>query len=553
MIKVIIRLLCCCLVQLPLGLAGADEAPFKEEVLRRLPTGGQDAAPTLAGQAIHAGRFIGRMYQANGHRPIWNKAGIKALSSALDALAADGLNPADYRFPQIEPTLTNPDPGAQEPARAVEMDILLSETFLRVVYNLYFGKADPERLDPDINFARELEAKDLAPDLLAAAREGRIEDAFDWARPKNERYVWMKQALARYRGYQTDGGWQPIPEGKTLKPGESDPRAHQLRNRLAITGDLPPGGEAGPEPELYNPILQNAVESFQRRHGLEADGIVGQGTLAALNVPVEQRIDQIRVNLERQRWVMHEAYDEFMVVDIAGFKVYWVKDRQVIWSEQVQVGKAFTHTPVFKDRIRYLEFNPTWTIPPGILRRSILPGLKKDPGYLNKKGYLLLTQDGKQVDPKAVDWNALKGFPYIVRQPAGPDNALGLVKFLFPNPHLVYLHDTNHRELFDRTSRTFSSGCIRVRNPFDLAERLLEGQGDWNRARIDQVVASGKTLRVNLEQPLRIIIVYGTARAEDGRVHFRPDIYQRDAAVLAALDGEFRVRRKDLAKRPKDR
>jgi len=536
----------CCLALFPLGPAAADSSPFKAQILQRFFVAGQDVPLTLAGETIHGRHFISRMYQANDYRPIWNQGGIEALSAALDGLAADGLNPADYRFAAIESALTAPKPGDLDAPRAAELDILLSEAYLRALYNLYFGKADPQRLDPDINFARELDSEEQVSPLLAAASEGRIEEAFDWARPKNKRYGWMKQALARYRGYQAAGGWEPLPEGQTLKPGESDTRVPLLRKRLAVTGDLSGDTGAGADPELYDAKLQQAAEAFQRRHGIEQDGIIGPGTLVALNTPVEARIDQIRVNLERQRWIMHEAYDEFMVVDIAGFQVYWIKDDQVIWQEPVQVGKDYTRTPVFKDDIRILEFNPTWTIPPGILRRTILPALKKDPGYLGKKGYLLLTQEGEQVDPKSVDWNTLKGFPYIVRQPAGPDNALGLVKFLFPNPHLVYLHDTNHRELFDRSKRTFSSGCVRVRNPFDLAERLLAGQGDWDRARIDQVVASGATTRVKLERPLRILILYATARAQEEQVYFSPDIYQRDAAVLEALDGAFRVRKQDL-------
>ncbi|TNF91900.1 MAG: hypothetical protein EP297_14710 [Gammaproteobacteria bacterium] len=291
--------------------------------------------------------------------------------------------------------------------------------------------------------------------------------------------------------------------------------------------------------------LAKAVERFQQRHGLDADGAVGKNTLAELNTPVEKRINQIRVALERQRWYLHEAKGEFLAVDIAGFQAYWIKDEKVIWEEIVQVGKSYTNTPVFKDRIRYLEFNPTWTIPPGIMRRTILPNLKKDPEYLDKKGYLLLTQDGKPVDASTIDWGSIDRMPYIVRQPPGKDNALGLVKFMFPNKHAVYLHDTNHRELFDRTQRTTSSGCVRVDNPFDLAERLLDGQDDWDREKIDQVIASGKTTRVNLDKPVRIIIAYNTVYADQESVHFKQDVYKRDSAVLKGLNGKFRLRKQD--------
>jgi len=296
---------------------------------------------------------------------------------------------------------------------------------------------------------------------------------------------------------------------------------------------------------LFDPAVEDAVKAFQERHGLDVDGAIGAKTVAAMNVPVQERIEQLRVNLERQRWYVHENRGEFIVTDIAGFNVYLVRDDVVIWDAKVQVGKAYRQTPVFKDMIRYLEFNPTWTIPPGILRRSILPNLKKDPDYLDKKGYLLLTQDGKRVDPKTVDWASIKTMPYIVREPPGPDNALGLVKFMFPNKHMVYLHDTNHREQFSASSRTFSSGCVRVERPFELAEKLLAGQKDWDRRKIDAVVASGKTTRVNLEKPMRVVIAYSTAVARDGRVFFREDVYNRDAKVSNALDAPFRKRRRD--------
>jgi murein L,D-transpeptidase YcbB/YkuD len=267
-----------------------------------------------------------------------------------------------------------------------------------------------------------------------------------------------------------------------------------------------------------------------------------------MNVPVDQRIDQIRVNLERQRWYLHALEDEFILVNIAGFNVLWVKDDAIEWEQIAQVGKEFTQTPVFKDEIEYLDFNPTWTIPPGILNRTVIPNLKKDPGYLDKKGYELLTLQGQPVDPSKVDWKNLQGFPYLVRQPPGPNNALGLVKFMFPNPHLVFLHDTNARHLFDRPRRLFSSGCIRVKEPFDLAERLLRDKDGWDRARIDEVVASGKTTRVRLDEPMPIIIGYTTAVARDGQVVFREDIYDRDQGVLDALNAEFRIRNQDSSR-----
>ena len=538
---------CVCLLLLPLHLGYAASALTGERIAALLRAEDPEALATVSGQTVYGAPLIRQMYAARGYEPLWSVEAIVAFSDALDRLEADGLTPGDYRFAEIAPQLGTPDMSALGPAEAAEVDILLTEAFVRATYNLYFGKADPQRLDPDINFARSYTGEDPAPFLLEHIAQARIGEVFDWARPKNERFEWLQQGLARYRAYQAGGGWEPIPSGETLKPGQSDPRVVLVRKRLAVTGDLPASATGSDDPARFDDALEAAVKRFQARHGIEVDGVIGAGTLAAMNVPVADRIDQIRVNLERGRWTLHEAYDQFLVADIAGFDVYWVKDGEIFWKEQIQVGKEYTKTPVFKGEIRYLDFNPTWTIPPGILRRSVIPGLKKDPGYLDKKGYQLLTLDGKPVDSKTVDWNSLNGFPYMVRQPPGPDNALGQVKFMFPNPHFVFLHDTNHRELFDRSKRSFSSGCIRVRNPFELAERLLAGQGEWTREKIDTVVASGRTTRVNLNRPMRIIIAYNTARVptEGSQVHFRPDIYKRDAKVLAALDGAFRLHKRD--------
>ena len=526
-------------------IAGTDS--YETQITALL---GKDDTPVLAmvsGKTVYATPLIRQMYRHDGYHLIWKDTAITSFSAALEGLEADGLTPGDYRFAEIDPLLDASKRDRLTPDKRVEADILLTEAFLRAVYHLFFGKADPERIDADINFARTYADKDAMPVLLAYIRQGKIDAAFDWARPKSKYYQWLKVGLDRYRSYRTAGGWSSIPAGDALKPGLTDPRVATLRKRLAVTADLPADGAETNDTAVFDPQLEAAVKVFQKRHGLEADGIVGPDTLNAMNVPVSERIEQIRVNLERGRWILHEAYEEYLVADIAGFQLFWATGEEIIWMEQIQVGKAYTKTPVFKGEIRYLDFNPTWTIPPGILKRSVIPGLKRDPDYLSKKGYHLLTPKGQPVDPKTVDWKALKGFPYIVRQPAGPNNALGQVKFLFPNPHYVFLHDTNHRELFDRTKRTFSSGCIRVRNPMDLAERLLAGQENWTRKRIEAVVASGKTTRVILKRPMRILIAYNTARVPTAgsQVYFREDIYQRDAAVLAALEGPFRLHRRD--------
>jgi len=265
-----------------------------------------------------------------------------------------------------------------------------------------------------------------------------------------------------------------------------------------------------------------------------------------MNVTVDERIDQIRVNLERLRWVVRDIEDEFVVTNIASFRTFLVRNREVIWTGRSQVGCFYRQTPVFKAKIKYLQFNPTWTVPPGILRNDILPAVQKDVGYLAAKEMDLIDRDGKIVDPATVDWSrygAGRLPPYQFVQRPGPANALGRVKFIFPNSHFVFLHDTPSKALFDRTERTFSSGCIRVENPFVFAELLLNNPGKWNSDSIQKLLDNEKPQNVFLDEPLTVMLLYGTVGLSDMRlVRFYGDIYQRDARVLDSLNAAFEVR-----------
>ena len=241
------------------------------------------------------------------------------------------------------------------------------------------------------------------------------------------------------------GGWSALAAGPVLRPGDSDPRVPALRQHLAVTGDLESAGGPGaasseaplpPYDTTYDAELEAAVKRFQDRHGITADGIVGAGTLAALNVPVSARIDQIRVNMERARWVMHELKGDFVLVDVAAFDVSWFRNDEPVWTSKVIVGRPYRETPIFKSLITYVVFNPTWTIPPGILVKDKLPILKKDPGYLQRNNIRVIDSKGREVDPSSVNWKAYgpgRLPPYQLRQDPGDDNALGLVKIMFPN------------------------------------------------------------------------------------------------------------------------
>jgi murein L,D-transpeptidase YcbB/YkuD len=355
--------------------------------------------------------------------------------------------------------------------------------------------------------------------------------------PTGPVYRALQGWLQRYREQEAEGGWPAIPEGPTLRPGDLGTRVLDLRKRLEITGELSSANAA--DPELFDAALEAAVKVFQRRHALDDDGIVGRNTLSALNVPIGRRIDQIRLSLERLRWVNQEAADTLVAVNIAGFRAFFFRDGALVWETRAMVGTTYRQTPTFRGDMAYLEFNPTWTIPPGILRKDTLPAIKSDPGYLAAKNIRVLDGDGREVDPSTVNWNSYtKGLPYTLRQDPGPQNSLGRVKFIFPNPYFVFLHDTPQRELFERPERAFSSGCIRVEDPLTLAELILDDPVRYARPELEEIVRSGRTQRVNLADKLPVLIVYITASiGDDGGLLLYRDIYDRDARALEALDG----------------
>ena len=257
-----------------------------------------------------------------------------------------------------------------------------------------------------------------------------------------------------------------------------------------------------------------------------------------MNVSIERRVGQLRVNLERAR-VLRDIPDTAVVVDIAGFEVSMFRDGQRLFNGRAQVGRPYRSTPVFSDTITYIEFNPTWTVPPTIFKNDVLPAIKRDPGYLAKRDMQVLTMDGREVDPAAVDWDLYprQGFPYMIRQRPGPANALGRLKIMFPNEHMVYLHDTPSRELFKRSERTFSSGCIRVENAEQLAALLLDDPDQWNVSAVNATIADKQTNRVSLREPMPVYLVYWTVQvADDGEVEFKRDPYGRDTLMLEILD-----------------
>ena len=314
-----------------------------------------------------------------------------------------------------------------------------------------------------------------------------------------------------------------------------DPRVADVATRLAATGDLPANAVRA-DPARYDEPLKVAVLRFQTRMGLTADGAIGAGTVTALNTPVLARINQLRINLDRARVLMDDLPKRFVIVNIAGFQVYVLDGETVIWRSRVIVGKPFRQTPVFKSAINHLVFNPTWTVPPTILRHDIAPAARKNPAYVTKKGLKVINSAGKVVSPYSVNWSG--SIPYTLRQDGGPTNALGRVKFMFPNPYSVYLHDTPSKTLFDTPMRTLSSGCVRVQNPFELVQILMAADDPtWTPEKSQAIVDSMKTTQVDLKTPVPVLLAYWTAWVDNnGLMNFRKDVYDRDAQWLKALD-----------------
>ncbi|MEM7254304.1 MAG: L,D-transpeptidase family protein, partial [Pseudomonadota bacterium] len=332
----------------------------------------------------------------------------------------------------------------------------------------------------------------------------------------------------------------------SLKLGDRGARVKMVRERLTLWGDLDPDAD-GPDPTAFDAPLDAAVKRFQQRHGLKVDGVIGRASLGQLNVTATTRVQQILLNMERRRWMVDKFEPRYVFVNLADFFLKVVDtagDREkTVFTTQVVVGKPYHQTPEFSHAIRYLVLNPYWNVPISIARNEIFPKIQEDPGYLARKNFVLLSDWGKnayEVDPYSVDWHSMtpREFGFRLRQGPGPGNALGRIKFMFPNRHNIYLHDTPSRSLFERTRRTFSHGCIRVKDPAAFAEVLLAWQSGWSRGRIDRSIDEGRRRVVSLAEPIPVHLAYITAWAnKDGTVHFRDDVYGRDKMLARALLG----------------
>jgi murein L,D-transpeptidase YcbB/YkuD len=521
---------------------------LRDTIQSRVAAIGAGEIITIGDSVLASRTLLPAFYAQRNYTPAWvNPDSVSQLLAAIEVIDRDGLVAADYHLAilrELHERLGNAQ--VFNPELMADFDLLLTDSLIRLGYHLSFGKVDPEALDSNWNMVRYIEDLDELLLLSKAIDSGNVMQLIEQLRPQSGQYEQLRKALSKYRTFALLGGWQPVLPGPTLKTGSTGERVLALRARLVATGDLS-------TQDMFLPTFDDAVaagvQRFQRRHGLVDDGRVGRKTLGEINIPAEVRIDQIRANLERARWVLHDLPDTYIMVDIAGFSARFYRDNEVVWESRAQVGRPARESPVFRSTLTYLDINPTWTVPPTILEEDLLPEVRADPGYLSVKNMEVIDYDGNRIDPDKIDWHRYSGrsFPWLVRQQPGPKNALGRIKFMFPNRHSVYLHDTPSKSLFEKPERAFSSGCIRIEKPYDLAELLLTGNHDWNHSRLIKTINTQRTQTVKLTEPVTIIMLYWTVAADDdGTVRFSRDIYERDTAIISGLNDTFSFRVRDI-------
>lgn len=517
------RLLALVLVVGLAQLAGTTQEPPVQNpaqmVLRaRLPVSGAAPRLMLEERSLLSSPLLSCFYERRSFAPAWSHGGALRpaageLLSTLAAAEADGLRAEDYQ-PEALERLTRA--GQVDAGRMADLDLLLSNAFLTFAAHLRHGKVNPEAIYRDC--ALEHDGTDLAEVLEKALQQGRVRAALAELAPPHRGYGLLREALARYRRIALRGGSEPVLPGPTLRLGDQGERIAVLRSRLTDAAEADADELLAPteSPGLFDPPLDEAVRRFQERHGLEQDGVAGPATLAELNLPAEDHVRQIEVNLERWRWLPHDLGQRYVLVNIAAFRLDAVEDGRTALAMRVIVGKPYTRTPMFSSAISSVILNPSWNVPRSIVP-EVLARARREPSYLKREGFETLS-GGR------------------LRQKPGPRNALGRIKFLFPNRFGVYLHDTSAPTLFGSTVRTFSHGCIRIEKPFDLAVWALRDAPRWDAESIRAGIEAGRERSVPLPHKIPVHVAYWTAWVgDDGTLSLGRDVYLRDAQLARML------------------
>ncbi len=530
-----------------------QQEAVSEQIRERIPTGGMRSRIVLIQDTIYASETLYAFYKDRSYRPAWSvdaevSAQADSLVTAIREADREGLTPGDYHLAAIESMINELRQNQENKelpvaARLADLDLLLSDAFLVYASHVAEGKVDRETLHPD--WSAKSDSLDYAKILDAALQSDQIARSLQDLLPHHGFYRDLREMLSSFEATMKKGGWERVPDGLPMSVGNRGKRALALGKRLAASGDLT--GSRNNGSDLLDSTLEKGLRRFQRRHGLDATGVLDSATLVALNVPVEGRLDQIRVNLERWRWLPRELSKRYVQVNVADFKLTVVEDSREVLGMRVVVGNPDWQTPVLSTTMTQVLFNDFWIAPHHIVATELINYMKADSEYLRRNKMVLLRGSGdsvQEVDPRTINFAQLnaKDIDFRLRQDPGPDNIMGQVKFLLPNKHDVFLHETPYREDFGKNVRMYSHGCIRLEKPYEFAQYLLRDYPGWTKDTIFAVVQRGERRTVNLKDKIPVYVLYCTAwRENDGTIQFREDYYGRDRQLSDALREAPRV------------
>ncbi|MGE0683626.1 MAG: L,D-transpeptidase family protein [Candidatus Binatia bacterium] len=521
----------------------------------------------VGNETLRTATLLARFYEARVYRLAWStdSGPLPRAIALLDGIQInaerEGLPAENYRLGKIRTLLQElkgQEPDQLDPQALADLDLLLTNAFF--LYGVHVAIGTPRFDALDAQWFEDHQKIDFVPALQQALETNQIANMLKNLPPQHPEYGKLRETLARYRELAARGEWLQFPVGFDLRPGDHDERIPKLRARLQVTGELtpppPPKSTASGkqtrnkkeqhsisnERNIYDTTLVQAVKRFQKRHGLAVDGVIGSGTLAALNVSIETRIRQIIANMKRWRELPNDLGNRYIAVNIPNFTLDLIENEQLALHMKVVVGKMVEerNTPTFTANMTYLVLNPYWHVPKSIAEKELFPLSKKNPQYFAQNNFIVrrVAVEKQIPDPKATDGSMIAKtmYRYDLKQEPGPKNALGRVKFIFPNSYGVYLHDTPAKDFFNRSVRTYSHGCIRIEKPIDLAEYLLRGTEKWTRSAILDTIGRQKEKKVPLPEAIPVYIQYWTAWVDDkGIVQFRNDIYGYDNVPEARL------------------
>ncbi len=467
-----------------------------------------------------------QFYLASENQTVWgNLNKRKYVLSQLENADKLGLEPEDYKATQLKKFETRV--GSLSDSELGAYDILLTYNFEKYLNHLYKGKLDPKKLYN--NWDLEEKTFDVNNVLIKAFNKNKLDSVVDNIQPKTQIYKQLLKALEIINTFP-DEDIDSIESKDKIVLRDTNTALVKIKKRLLYWND-----KSGKDSlnKIYDQKTFEAVKKFQERHGLASDGVIGAGTINALNYSKERRKKQIIANLERWRWYPNEFAENYFIINIPDYSLNVVENQDTTLVRNIVVGTSKRRTPVITSFLKTVVFNPTWTVPPTILKEDVVPAMKRNRNYLAKKNITIYDTSGNVVDPSS--WNENKPNNYRYVQSPGYSNSLGLMKILFPNHHSVYLHDTNHRNIFGRNNRSMSSGCVRVENPLELAQHILDVDGNWPQDRIDTIIASKKTMSFKITKKYALYQWYWTAWSKKNQLLFRADIYNLDSDLYAKL------------------